>query len=118
MFALGGIACVLGLSVKAVHKLDKILTPHQLISQRMINYGASATYIGLFCAGSGVLIAKTVGEYLADKEFNQRIDSDSEQELTPKSECSNCIYYSPDSFLNCAVNPGLPKNCKDFTPKS
>ncbi len=30
------------------------------------------------------------------------------------SNCTNCLYYSGEIDLPCAVNPSLPPNCPDF----
>ncbi|HYX18317.1 MAG TPA: hypothetical protein VE944_28920 [Nostoc sp.] len=135
LIALGGSACFLGVSSKAVQKLALFLKPHQAATQKMVNYGAGLTYMGLFFTGSGVLIAKTLGEYLADKEFAEEINSNllnqkivevtqeigsilSNQELNVENkQCSNCAYFSSNSLLSCAVNPDLPNDCSDFLPK-
>ncbi|WP_414755588.1 hypothetical protein [Anabaena sp. CCY 9910] len=123
---LGGGSCFLGLSGKAIDKLAQSLKPHQAIAQQMVNYGAGGAFLGLALTGSAVFIAKTAGEKLADQELQKQldlIDQEGEQRVrlridqlhsTP-NPCSGCIYYSSNGYLQCAVNPDLPKDCQDFT---
>ncbi len=107
LFFLGAGSCFLGVSGKAVDKLAQVLKPHQSTAQKMVNYGAGATFAGLLLAAGGVVTAKTVGEYLGDKEFQER--------AAKTKYCNGCIYYSANTYLSCAVHPSLPKDCRDFT---
>jgi hypothetical protein len=114
MIMVGGGSCLLGLCGFAINSLDQALEPHQPTIKNMMFYGAISTSAGLFIVGSGVGIAKFVGERMMDEEMN-RLDERLQQKINIiENQCINCIYHSPNGYLPCAVNPEQPENCSDF----
>ncbi|MGI2907613.1 hypothetical protein [Tolypothrix sp. VBCCA 56010] len=114
MIMVGGGSCLLGLSGKVINNLSQALEAQQLIIKNMMFYGAVSTSTGLFLVGSGVGIAKFVGENLLYEEMN-RLDERLQQKIDhSENQCFQCIYHSPNGYLPCAVNPEQPENCPDF----
>ncbi len=114
MIMVGGGSCLLGLSGKVINNLSQALEPQQPIIKNMMFYGAVSTSAGLFLVGSGVGIAKFVGENLLDEEMI-RVDAELRQKMDViENQCRHCKYHSPNGYLPCAVNPEQPENCPDF----
>lgn len=114
LIMVGGGSCLLGLSGKVINNLSQALEPQQPIIKNMMFYGAVSTSAGLFIVGSGVGIAKFVGERMMDEEMN-RLDERLQQKIDhSENQCFQCIYHSPNGYLPCAVNPEQPENCPDF----
>lgn len=114
LIMVGGGSCLLGLSGKVINNLSQALEPQQPIIKNMMFYGAVSTSAGLFIVGSGVGIAKTVGERMMDEEMI-RVDERLQQKINIiENQCFQCIYHSPNGYLPCAVNPEQPENCPDF----
>lgn len=103
---LGASCLILGLSGKVVIKLGETLSPHESIIDKMMMYGGNSGVMGLCSASCGAAIAWFVGNKL--NCFNEL------EQVSTKHYCSGCMYFSANPYLPCAVNPDLPKGCKDY----
>ncbi|MDZ8138857.1 MAG: hypothetical protein RM049_26735 [Nostoc sp. DedQUE04] len=106
---IGAGVLILGLSAKVVTRLANTLKPHELTIEKMVFYGGNAGIIGLSTISVAV-ISQAVSDKLREVKVEQMI-----AELETKHHCNGCKYYSANTYLSCAVNPDLPKNCSNFT---
>ncbi|MBR8839043.1 MAG: hypothetical protein DSM106950_34840 [Stigonema ocellatum SAG 48.90 = DSM 106950] len=105
---IGVTACLGGLGGVSTIQLGKLLNPHRHTLHKMMFFGGASVGAGLFSIGTGVSIARGIGERRAEVEL-MRFEAEVRDSCPKPATCVGCKHFHGviynDTQLICGMHP-------------